>query len=243
MSAAATRQAQPRRWVAVLTLTCAGGWVDAFGYLTLGRIYAGNMSGNTVLVGVHAVAGDASAALLHAYTIATFLAGLVIAGVVIEVARSAGLRRVIALAMALEIACLIALLAGSEWTPPKTTASSANFALVGFATGAMGLQNTSLRMAGVLTFYTTHVTGALTRFSEDAVAWLLARSGYPARQERGGGVAILFSFGQWATFLLGAAGAAWALDAIGPLSLSVPIAAAIAIGVLDLMAPLMPARG
>jgi uncharacterized membrane protein YoaK (UPF0700 family) len=74
--------------VVAVSLTLAAGFVDAFGFLTLSGVYTANMSGNTVLIGVHALT-DRANALLHAFTIAMFVVGLVTSGVIIE----AGLRR------------------------------------------------------------------------------------------------------------------------------------------------------
>ncbi|MGH7090814.1 MAG: DUF1275 family protein, partial [Stellaceae bacterium] len=57
--------------VAVM-LTFAAGYVDAVGWLVLNRVFTAQMSGNTVLVAVNAVAGDSAAAARQAFTIGMF---------------------------------------------------------------------------------------------------------------------------------------------------------------------------
>jgi uncharacterized membrane protein YoaK (UPF0700 family) len=92
-----------------VALTVSAGYVDAFGFLTLGGVYTANMSGNTILVGVYPFAGEDSAAL-HAFTIGMFVLGLIASGVVIEAGRRSGIRRSFALAMAIEALLLAGLL-------------------------------------------------------------------------------------------------------------------------------------
>lgn len=245
-----------RRPLVAIALTWAAGYVDAFGYLLLGGVYTATMSGNTVLIGVHGIAGDHRTAFLHALTVGAFVLGLVVSGAVIKLGQRRGVRRTLAFAMGLEALCLAGLLLGTGrllqpgsgaaadpmWQPPL-------YLLVGIAAVAMGIQNTSLRMAGVLTVYTTHVTGALTRFGEDAVEYLFgrrARAGAlsgaadsgaagPEREVRLG--TVLFSSALWGAFLIGAIAAAYATSRIGPLALLPAIAVVLAVGGVDCVAP------
>jgi uncharacterized membrane protein YoaK (UPF0700 family) len=99
------------------------------------------------------------------------------------------------------------------------------------------VQNTSLRTAGILTAYTTHVTGTVTRFGESTVAWLLA-----VREPRGtageSGRDALMSVALWSGFLLGAAFAAFLQSRVQALGFVFPLAIVLMIGVVDLVAPL-----
>jgi uncharacterized membrane protein YoaK (UPF0700 family) len=52
------------RAAAAIALTAVAGFVDAFGWLTLDRVFTAQMSGNTVLIAVHAAAGARDAMLL-----------------------------------------------------------------------------------------------------------------------------------------------------------------------------------
>lgn len=239
--------ASPWRSLVALALTWAAGFVDALGYLLLNGIYAGNMSGNTVLIGVHAVDGDWRSASLHAATVGAFLVGLTLGGIAIRLLMNRGLRRVLAVAMALELACLATLLfEGGALLPGEGRPSGAGreiYLLIAAAAAAMGIQNTSLRMADVLTVYTTHVTGAVTRFSEDAIDFILgnrketdAAGGRPKGKTHLRGA--LFAFGLWAAFLLGATAAAYATARLGAGALAIPMAVILLVGIADAAAPL-----
>jgi hypothetical protein len=59
----------------VLLLTGVGGYVDAVSYVALGRVFTANMTGNTVLLGLSLVQGDAAGAGRSALALGGFLAG------------------------------------------------------------------------------------------------------------------------------------------------------------------------
>lgn len=253
-----------RQSIVAVALSGAAGFVDAFGYMTLNHVFTAQMSGNTVLVAVHALGGETAQALRQGFTIAMFVAGAVGSGVVIELALRAGIRHMLAAAMALEGTCLaiVALLLGSR--PNGGPAGGglepgAFVVLVGLTTIAMGIQNASLRMSGALRVYTTHVTGTLTKLSEDAVDWVGARLKGPAagrpeeaaagRSPSSGAEAdsrrsVLFSLVLFGAFLCGAAFAAFLVPRWrSGLPLAVPIAVALAVAALDTLRPLSRRRG
>lgn len=226
-----------------LALTGTAGFVDALGYLLLSGVYTANMSGNTVLIGVHAADGDLSQVALYAATIGTFVLGLVVGGAALKLLERSGFRRLIAFAMALEVLSLAALVALDEYAlpyrAPVRDAAWQLYALVAIAAVAMGIQNTSLRTAGVLTVYTTHVTGSVTKFSEDAIEWLFgSRGGAGKADRRARARAALFSFGLWLAFLLGALAAAVAARRFGMRGAVAPIAVVLLVLALDCIAPL-----
>jgi uncharacterized membrane protein YoaK (UPF0700 family) len=222
-------------------LTAVAGYVDCFGYLTLSRVYTAQMSGNTVLIAVHGGAGETSSALVHAYTVAVFVFGLLVSGVAIELGLRRGMRRVLAMALAVETGCLVAI---ALWGVPLIESHALGsadaphwplYALIALTAVAMGTQNTSLRMAGVLAVFTTHVTGALSRFTEQLVTWLLPRSG--DRPDRALRHAAL-SGGLWLAFFLGAFAAAELLPRWGPGPMLIPpIAALLLVIAADLVRP------
>jgi uncharacterized membrane protein YoaK (UPF0700 family) len=241
-----------------VALTAVAGFVDALSWLALDRVFTAQMSGNTVLVAVHAAAGERGQALLHVYTIGMFLFGLLISGIVIELGLRWRLRRLLAAAMALE-AALLAVFAiwGHPLLNPAggATPGWAVYLLVAVASLAMGVQNTSLRMAGVLGVYTTHVTGTLTRLSEDLVVFgfgladrLAARQRTFASEElRRRGPAALgklgLSAGLFVGFLIGAGLAAYLVPQWGyTAALALPIATVVVIGIVDAIWPLGEGR-
>jgi uncharacterized membrane protein YoaK (UPF0700 family) len=232
-------QAKLREAVVALVLTFVAGFVDGFGFLTLNGMYVANMSGNSVQLGVYAVAGEARSALLHGFTIAMFLAGLLLSGAVIELAQRRGMRRVIAMAMALELLSLLPFLLLTPGAPGRP-APAGLMAAIAAAAVAMGLQNTSLRMANILTTYTTHVTGTITRFSEDLVAWLIGLAGSDRSGQRQLRRGALLSGGLWVAFVLGTILAAVLLPDLGRVALVVPLAIVLAAGATDAIAPIAP---
>lgn len=235
-----------RRVFVGTVLTAVGGFVDCFSFLTLGGVYAATMSGNTVLTAVHAGKGETSSALLHAYAIGVFLLGLLVSAGAIELGLRRGFRRVLALALAIEAACLAAL---ALWGAPLLASGAAGtmqqphwprYALLALAAIAMGTQNTSLRMAGILAIFTTHVTGTLTRFGEQLVEALFARS---AEAMSGNLAHAGFSAGLWLAFLFGAAAASELLPLWGTGKvLALPIALLLVVIATDLLQPFAETR-
>ncbi len=220
-----------------VALTAVGGYVDC-----LSRVYTAQMSGNTVLIAVHGGQGDAVAAMLHAYTIGVFMLGLLISGIGIEIGLRQGVRRVVSLALAIEIACLTAI---ALWGAPLLRSGAIGtadapqwplYALLALTAIAMGTQNTCLRMAGILSVFTTHVTGTVTRFSEQLIEFVLPRSG---RRSRRSVEQAAFSLVLWIMFLLGALAASELLPSWGPgPMLMPPIAVLVMVAAADLVHPL-----
>jgi uncharacterized membrane protein YoaK (UPF0700 family) len=129
--------------------------------------------------------------------------------------------------MAIEALLLGAILVGG--VVPKDESNI--YLAVALTAMAMGTQNTSLRMARVLGVYTTHITGTITRLSEDIVSSAFGR--------RGRGKEIGLNAALWATFLLGALAAALLMTHAAPgRLLALPIGAILLVGALDLRAPL-----
>src|SRR5215470_18273024 len=66
------------KYALVLLLTGAAGYVDAFSYLALGRVFTANMTGNTVLFGLALVQADGGAIVRTALALGAFVAGTAI---------------------------------------------------------------------------------------------------------------------------------------------------------------------
>lgn len=235
-----------RRVIVGTALTGVGGFVDCFSYLTLSHVYTATMSGNTVLIAVHSGSGEVSAALLHAYTVGAFVLGLLVSSIGIELGLRRGIRRVLALALAVEAACLAVF---ALWGAPLVAIGGDGAAgqphwplylLVALTAIAMGTQNTSLRMAGILTIFTTHVTGTLTRMGEQLVSYLFARQAGPSAAAL---TRAAFSAGLWLAFFLGALLASQLLPRWGAGdALIVPIALLLIVIVIDLLRPFAEPR-
>lgn len=228
----------PRRVTAAVALTFAAGLVDGYGYLALSKVYIANMSGNTVQLALKAVAGDGRAALVHGFTVAMFMVGLLVGGALIETGLRQRMRRVVAMALALELAALAAFIVLAPGPPDKTQPLGLLLSRIAAAAVAMGLQNTSLRMAGMLTTFTTHVTGTLTRFSEDIIACTIGRGGRPPIEDPGHGRAALLSGCLWIAFVIGVTVAALLMPRVGRIALVIPFGIVCAVVAIDLAAPM-----
>jgi uncharacterized membrane protein YoaK (UPF0700 family) len=222
------------RAAAALALTGVAGYVDALGYLSLFHVYTANMSGNSIAIGTDAARGDWGGAAFRALPVIAFFAGLLIASVMIEFAKLRGMRRTVSLALSVEIVCLLSVAQLATTIHPTNSSAMATL-MVALAAVAMGAQNASLRDAGVLDVYTTHVTGTLTMLARD-----LARRWF-ARPVTGPPVPLLAAL--WVIYVFGAVGGGFAWLAWlhgGPRLSWIAICVVAAVLVLDLIAPLSP---
>jgi uncharacterized membrane protein YoaK (UPF0700 family) len=177
-----------------------------------------------------------------------FVVGLLVSGILIELAMRRRFRRVLGATMALEALLLSGFAAFADTVADfdHGPAGWHLYALLAIAAITMGAQNTSLRMAGILSVYTTHVTGAVTRFSEHAVAWLFAlgdrrrpnghdRSHRRPTEELG---QAALSGAIWAAFLGGAYFASYLAPLWGVVALVWPIGIVLLVGAIDCACPL-----
>lgn len=69
-------------------LTVVAGMADAVGYITMGGVFAANMTGNTVLAGIDLAASDYNGAWHHLMPLVAFFGGAMLARVLLLVLRS-----------------------------------------------------------------------------------------------------------------------------------------------------------
>jgi uncharacterized membrane protein YoaK (UPF0700 family) len=239
-------------------LTFVAGYVDAVGWLSLNRVFTAQMSGNAILLAVHIAAGEGGHAWLQADTLAAFFMGLVLSGSVIEIGMRQRRRRIFVVALAVEFV-MLAVFAGaggallSPGSSETSQPSAAVYALVAVVAFAMGSQNTSLKMAGILSVFTTHVTGAISGLSEEIIVCgfsLLqprnrrkAHGGFVNESLRSSHRKAFKNIGQSAAlligFFLGALAAAALVRPAGVgAAMLVPLAMLIGVGVFDWVVPL-----
>ena len=150
------------RDVLLLVLTWAAGAIDAIGYLALGQVFTANMTGNTVLLGLHLGREQGAAALRALVALLGFGAGLVIGALIVERTRGKGpWPPAVTWAFALEAALLAAFAAGLFATEPART-MAATQGLIVLSAIAMGVQSAAVRRLNVPGIATTFVTGTLT---------------------------------------------------------------------------------
>jgi uncharacterized membrane protein YoaK (UPF0700 family) len=155
-----------------LTLTVIGGFVDAVGYIALFQVFTANMSGNSVRVGMYLGGLDLANLARPVCAIIAYVLGVIITRVVAELAARSDFQRIASLTLTVE-ALLLFLFARATPAMHLGTIvdlrSPAYFLLVALLAFAMGVQTGTLTHIGLLTVYTTFVTGTLTKFSESFV--------------------------------------------------------------------------
>ena len=170
------------RDVLLLVLTWAAGAIDAIGYLALGQVFTANMTGNTVLLGLHLGREQGAAALRALVALLGFGAGLVIGALIVERTRGKGpWPPAVTWAFALEAALLAAFAAGLFATEPAGT-MSATQGLIVLSAIAMGVQSAAVRRLNVPGIATTFVTGTLTTAVTTLVAGARAAPATSAAQ-------------------------------------------------------------
>lgn len=244
-----------------LLLTAIAGFIDASGYLLLAHIFVANMSGNTVSAGLHVVEGNWRLVFHRGFPVLVFVVGLILGGIVAEAQRSRGVRRAVGWCLLLE--CILLggfILCGGAmigWhgrlSPPAFGAESL---LVILPALAMGVQNVTLRAAGALSIYTTHVTGTLTQLADDLVRWgqwihdymkcrcpTTRRLGrvlrnaplHPLAKE------AFFLASLWVVYIIGALGGGLGIESWGLIAIVVPLALLIILAAVCLRFPGQPA--
>lgn len=148
---AAALLAPPIRRAALLCL--AAGYVDAYGYVDLGGVFAANMTGNTVLLGIAAARGEWARILPYALTLGAFFLGAMAAS-----AMKRGFDRPYPPLLA--AAALIAVVDRLGLTPDLV------LLLLAFA---MALQGASLNRFGKTNLQTVVITSTLLNLADGCV--------------------------------------------------------------------------
>jgi len=188
-------------------LTAAAGYVDAVSYLALGRVFTANMTGNTVLLGLSIVQGDAAGAGRALVALGGFLVGGA-AGAWLAYRGRAGQTWPRGVTVALVVECvLLAALATDR------TGSLALRVLL--AAVAMGIQSAAARRLDVLGVATTFVTGTLT-----SLISLIVRHGV-LPSASGHGKRLLAAV--WIVYVVGAMAAAAVAQAAAAVILAPPV--------------------
>ncbi|MFF0728597.1 YoaK family protein [Streptomyces sp. NPDC004134] len=149
----------------MLALTFATGVVDAVGYLHLDQVFAGNMTGNVVILGMAAAGGTGLPVLGPALALALFLAGAAVAGRLLRTAAAGWSRRCTVLLTGVGLALAAAasgLAAGGAGTPGARALTASGLAL------AMGAQAATARHLAVKDVTTVVVTSTLTGLAADS---------------------------------------------------------------------------
>lgn len=201
-----------KAWLAIL-LAWVAGFVDVLGFLTLIHVFTSHMSGNSVSAGANFARGNFSEAGRSASPVPGFVFGVLIGTILGIVAARCGIRRRASIALAVEIACLLAyMLYGSTLLHAGNLSSISvpNFVLLtSLLAFAMGLQNATLRRVRGFSVHTGFVTGMLTQCAEDAAIGLvhiydwLRRASPDSAARRMHRRRMILAGGVWLTFAVG----------------------------------------
>ena len=152
-----------------LSLTMAGGFVDAVGYIALFEVFTANMSGNSIHIGLYLAQGSLVELLQPLCSVVSYVVGMLLTRIAIQIAGRTGITRVASFTFAVE-ALLLALFAHARPAMHlgqlEDLHSPEYFALVAMLAFAMGVQTATLTNFGALSVYTTFVTGTLTKVTE-----------------------------------------------------------------------------
>jgi uncharacterized membrane protein YoaK (UPF0700 family) len=242
------------------SLTAVAGFVDAVGYLTLYRIYAANMSGNTVALAIESAQYHWRQAFVHACPILAFFPGLIAGAVLVQLCKRSRLRAALMPSMLVETALLVTFMLiapKSSLASHAATPGPASFALLAIAVIAfsMGLQNGALRQIGGLSSIHTYVTGTLLATAEGITEFLFWVAGKFCKSPRPRLRNILhlsihnrslrtaaFAGLLWTVYLLAAVVGALLLMRYGVVVMAVPCIILTTIAIIDYFAPLSANR-
>lgn len=149
---------------AAVLLAWIAGFVDAVGFISLGRIYTANMSGNSVSLGIEISGQNWLAMFRRFWPVAIFVGGLLLCRILLEIGARQRIRSVASIAFAFEIALLApACVFGAM---PGGAAPGLQFTFIALLALAMSAQNGTLTRFGPLSAHTGFVTGNLLKFTE-----------------------------------------------------------------------------
>lgn len=143
----------------LLLLAAVAGYTDAISYVALGNVFAANMTGSTVLLGVSLAQRDWSFAARAGVALGGFLVGVVIGAVLARRRQPSEIwPRTVTLALGVE-ALTLALFSTLGALLGTHDQHGSVYLLIGLAACAMGVQSAAARALGVLDISTTYLTG------------------------------------------------------------------------------------
>ena len=176
---------------ALLGMTVVTGLVDAVSFLSLGRVFTANMTGNIVLL-AFATAHVSGLSIARSSTaLLAFLVGTVLGGRVMARANAESQIRCAAQAFLLEVAFLFAAsFCSIGYRTDLLEDSFQPFALIALTALAMGTRNAAVRKLAIPDLTTTVLTLTITGIGADSS---LAKGNNPRLARRLESIAAMFS--------------------------------------------------
>ncbi|HEY5879772.1 MAG TPA: YoaK family protein, partial [Nakamurella sp.] len=153
--------------VLMLALTFSTGIVDAIGYLGLDKVFAGNMTGNVVILGMAAAGADDLPLAGPSIALVGFMCGALAGGRVVRPVAGGRWSRRIGALFAL-VGLILAALAGTLFVIGGDPATPQLLVIVALLSTAMGLQAATARHLAVKDITTVVVTSLITGLAADA---------------------------------------------------------------------------
>jgi uncharacterized membrane protein YoaK (UPF0700 family) len=176
---------------AFLGMTAVTGLVDAVSFLSLGRVFTANMTGNVVLLGFATARVPGLSVTLSLTALGSFLTGAVLGGRIMAPASGDSNIRFAAQAFLLELVMLTAAaLCGIGYKGDVTEPSVQQLTLIALTALAMGTRNAAVRKLAIPDLTTTVLTLTLTGIAADSS---LASGNNPRLARRIGAVVAMFS--------------------------------------------------
>jgi uncharacterized membrane protein YoaK (UPF0700 family) len=174
----------------LLGMTAVTGLVDAVSFLSLGRVFTANMTGNVVLL-AFATAHVSGLSIARSLTaLLVFLIGATLGGRVMAGANPDSQIRFAARAFLLEVAFLLAAsICSIGYRGDLLEHSLQSFALIALTALAMGTRNAAVRKLAIPDLTTTVLTLTITGIGADSS---LANGNNPRLARRVGAVAAMF---------------------------------------------------
>jgi uncharacterized membrane protein YoaK (UPF0700 family) len=175
---------------ALLGMTAVTGLVDAVSFLSLGRVFTANMTGNVVVL-AFATAQVSGLSIARSLTaLLTFLVGAILGGRVMARASADSQNRFTAQAFLLEVAFLFATsLCAIGYRRDLLEHSLRPFALIALTALAMGTRNAAVRKLAIPDLTTTVLTLTIAGIGADSS---IANGNNPRLARRVGSVVAMF---------------------------------------------------
>jgi uncharacterized membrane protein YoaK (UPF0700 family) len=230
-------------------LTWIAGFVDAAGFVALGRIYTANMSGNSVAIGIQGWDQNWLETVRRAWPVAVYVVGLLCGRILLEIGGREKVRRVAGIAFGIEIAALLPVSFAHSFSHSQTQ-SALVFGFIALLSFAMGMQNATLTHFSNITLHTGFVTGTLVKMAEQFTKYLTWSYDQFRRERRPFGEVLRNSITQdelgmsvllgliWTAYVVGAFCGAAGHSFAGLKCLFVPIAALFILALYDLRQPI-----
>jgi uncharacterized membrane protein YoaK (UPF0700 family) len=200
-----TSQTHPTLLWGLTSVTAVSGLNDAVSYLGLGHVFTANMTGNVVVLGFAAAGQPGFSVRATGTSLALFLVGAVVAGIMARRIESRRTLLLQALSIEAVLTAVAAVLAGSG---PSIGSGWQRYSVIAALAFAMGIRNSMIRRLSVPDVTTTVLTGTLTGLAADSK---LAGGNNERAGRRMGAVLAMFAGAFVGSLLLRYINAVWPL--------------------------------